>query len=151
MRMPQLVTIEPSKFTCTHRYFYPVFRNDRSGKKIIEAIPKRISDPEILKVLRCEDGCNPLSAAKSLTLQNDKTLAGGLGITTKTFGIKRRGKTGRKKALRERVIHIMALFQHEKEVFGSIEAFKQWLDTENFHLDGEKPDAYMGTISGIRF
>lgn len=50
----------------------------------------------------------------------------------------------------ERALYIAKLFQSGIEIFGSLEKFRNWLNSENQVMGGEKPVSYLDTFSGIQ-
>ena len=46
---------------------------------------------------------------------------------------------------------ILTLIKHGREVFGSVEKFSSWLDTENFFFDKKTPSKFLTTSSGLKF
>lgn len=49
----------------------------------------------------------------------------------------------------DRVLQIAALFQHGAEIFGSIDIFKQWLQSDLLALANQKPYDYLDNGTGI--
>ena len=49
----------------------------------------------------------------------------------------------------ERMIELARLYSRGEEVFGSIEAFRQWMDTILVPLGNKKPKAFLDTSLGI--
>ena len=50
----------------------------------------------------------------------------------------------------ERALYIAKLFQTGIEVLGTQKKFRNWLDSENQVMGGEKPVSYLDTFSGIQ-
>jgi len=50
----------------------------------------------------------------------------------------------------ERALYIAKLFQSGIETFGNREKFRNWLNSENQVMGGEKPVSYLDTFSGIQ-
>jgi putative toxin-antitoxin system antitoxin component (TIGR02293 family) len=50
----------------------------------------------------------------------------------------------------ERALYIAKLFQSGIETFGSRDKFRNWLNSENQVMGGEKPVSYLDTFSGIQ-
>jgi putative toxin-antitoxin system antitoxin component (TIGR02293 family) len=50
----------------------------------------------------------------------------------------------------ERALYIAKLFQSGIETFGSRDKFRNWLNSENQVMGGEKPASYLDTFSGIQ-
>jgi putative toxin-antitoxin system antitoxin component (TIGR02293 family) len=49
----------------------------------------------------------------------------------------------------ERALYIAKLFRKGNQIFGSMEKFHHWLNSENPAMGGEKPVSYLDTFSGI--
>jgi putative toxin-antitoxin system antitoxin component (TIGR02293 family) len=49
----------------------------------------------------------------------------------------------------ERVLYIAQVLEHGKAVFGDQARFRQWLDTENTALGGQKPKALLDSVFGL--
>ncbi len=50
----------------------------------------------------------------------------------------------------ERALYIAKLFNTGKEIFGTMDKFRNWLNIENAVMGGEKPVSYLDTFSGIQ-
>ena len=50
----------------------------------------------------------------------------------------------------ERALYIAKLFKSGIEIFGSRDKFRNWLNSENAAMGGEKPVSYLDTFSGIQ-
>lgn len=50
----------------------------------------------------------------------------------------------------ERALYIAKLFNTGIEIFGNRDKFRNWLNTENQAMGGEKPVSYLDTFSGIQ-
>jgi putative toxin-antitoxin system antitoxin component (TIGR02293 family) len=50
----------------------------------------------------------------------------------------------------ERALYIAKLFKSGNDLFGSKDKFRNWLNTENSVMGGEKPVSYLDTFSGIQ-
>ncbi len=50
----------------------------------------------------------------------------------------------------ERALYIAKLFQSGIETFGNRDKFRNWLNSENQVMGGEKPVSYLDTFSGIQ-
>lgn len=46
---------------------------------------------------------------------------------------------------------LLALIKYGTAVFGTVKEFDQWLNRSNFYFDNKSPNAYLNTITGIRF
>lgn len=118
----------------------------------IESIPKRISDTEVLDILKSNDvNWEYVKYVKEFTNMKDEVLSDWLGINVKTFRSYKKQDAELKEILQEQIILLISVFKHGNEVFGSMDEFFNWLDTENFYLDREKPYGYLKTVTGIRF
>lgn len=49
----------------------------------------------------------------------------------------------------ERAILIGKLYYKGEQLFGDLERFKKWMDSNNISLDGKKPKDYLDTFAGI--
>lgn len=49
----------------------------------------------------------------------------------------------------DRIIQLISLFDFGTEVFGDLEAFKEWLYASNLSLGDKKPFEYLNTSTGI--
>ena len=50
----------------------------------------------------------------------------------------------------ERALYIARLFNKGFGVFGNEDKFRNWLNTKNYAMGGEKPVSYLDTFSGIQ-
>lgn len=115
-------------------------------------IPERISDTQVLHILRTEDvNWQYVNYVKELTSIKDELLSQWLNVNVKTFRSYKKEEVALKENLKEHIILLISLFKHGSEVFGSMDHFHRWLEKENFFLNGEKPIAYLQTVTGIRF
>ncbi len=118
----------------------------------MHGIPERISDSELLSIL---DSTNVnweyVKFIKEFTNFKDELLSEWLNINVKTFRNYKKTDVQLKENLQEQIVLLISLFKHGLEVFGEMEDFHRWLDTENFFLDREKPIKFLKTITGIRF
>ena len=118
----------------------------------IKNIPERISDSEVLNLLKTEDiNWKYVSFVKTYTNIKDELLSDWLNVNVKTFRSYKKNESELKENLKEQLILLISLFKHGTEVFGSVEQFSKWLEIENFYLDNEKPISYLKTVTGIRF
>lgn len=72
---------------------------------------------------------------KAYTQATDDRIAFWLNMNVKTYRSHRDSGTALKPDTREHLIMLMTLVRHGLRVFGSHEAFGQWLESENFMLD----------------
>lgn len=119
---------------------------------ILKDVPKQINDSEILYFLHTKDiNWEHVNAIKELTDFKDETISDWLNLSVRTFREYRKPKSVFKENVKEHVLLLLALMKHGIEVFGSQEAFDNWLNTENFYYDNGKPEAFLNTITGIKF
>ena len=119
---------------------------------ILEAVPSQINDSEILYLLHNRDiNWKYLNAFKKLAAFNDDIISDWLNVSVKTYREYRKPKSILKENVKEQILLLLALFKHGSEVFGSPKEFSNWLSTSNFHFDGEKPETFLNTVTGIRF
>lgn len=125
----------------------------------VEGIPSTIDTSRTLSLVK--NSKNPtsyLTILKEESGETDEELSELLDMNVKTFRMKKAPrKVSEKKAvyiepsLLERTIMLISLFRHGKDVFGTIEKFKKWLEQENFYFGKKTPRTYMDTVSGIKF
>jgi putative toxin-antitoxin system antitoxin component (TIGR02293 family) len=76
-------------------------------------------------------------------------LAAMLHIRARTLS--RRKASGRLEAMEsDRVFRLARVLAHAVEVFESVERARDWLETENRSLDGQRPLAFLDTDAGVR-
>jgi uncharacterized protein (DUF2384 family) len=115
-------------------------------------IPGKINDSEILYSLYSEDiNWKHVDAIKQFTGLNDDVLSDWLNISVRTFREYRKPQSSFKENVKEQVLLLLALMKHGAHVFGSMKAFDQWLNTENFHFDNKPPAAFLNTVTGVKF
>lgn len=123
-----------------------------------QAIPATFDTSRTLTLVK--QSKNPvqfLTILKKESGETDEELSEMLDMNVKTFRAKKVGKDGPKKviylepSLVERTIMLISLFRHGKDIFGSVNNFKHWLDKDNFFFDKKPPRTFMDTVSGIKF
>jgi uncharacterized protein (DUF2384 family) len=118
----------------------------------IQNIPERISDSEVLHMLKSENiNGEYISYVKEFSKINDELLSDWFNVNVKTFRNYKKQNTILKENLQEQVVLLISLYKHGIEVFGEVEDFNNWLDTENFFIENSKPISYLKTVTGIRF
>jgi len=119
---------------------------------LIKNIPDRITDSEVLTILKSNKVTGSYIAyIKDFTNIKDELLSLWLNVNVKTFRSYKRGDVLLKENLQEQVILLISLFKHGVEVFGTVDDFSMWLESDNFFLDSDKPTNYLTTVTGIRF
>jgi uncharacterized protein (DUF2384 family) len=83
---------------------------------------------------------------------SDKLLAQWLNVTPKTYRSYRSNPNLiLKDAIKEHIALLLSLYKHGIAVFGQKESFEKWLTTTNPLLDGQAPEGFLDTITGIQF
>ena len=128
-----------------------------SGERIFDRIPSHIDEHQILKLMNSgimdkSEGRKYLIGIKQYTNANDKEISQWLGLSERTYGsYKKAKKITFKPQLQEQILMILTLIKHGIQVFGSVEDFKKWLDTENFLFNAKRPVDFLTTSSGLKF
>ncbi len=121
-------------------------------KKILENIPNRINDIDILMHLQGEKvNWEYVQTLKRTTDFNDEILSNWLNVSVKTFRSYKKPKQEINVNIKEHVLLLLSLIQHGKTVFNSISKFEEWLKLDNFYFNKKSPIEYLKTITGIRF
>jgi len=125
---------------------------DLEEPAILYGVPRQISDSEILTFLHTRDvNWKYINAIKQLTGFNDDIIAAWLNISVRTFRSYRQPENKFKENIKEQIILLLSLIKHGIHVFGSVAEFDKWLHGENFYFDGKIPNAFLNTVTGIRF
>jgi len=115
-------------------------------------IPNRMSDGDIVFWMKANDiNWSFINMFKGFTSIPDETISDWLNISVRSFRNYKKPENRIKENIKEHILLLLSLFKHGNEVFGSIDDFKQWLNSENFYFDGFKPETFLNTVSGIRF
>ena len=123
-----------------------------SNQKLLETIPGRISDSEVLTLLKTQNiNWQYVLIVKEYTNLNDDLLSDWLNISVKTFRSYKKQDSELKENIKEQVVLLLSLFKHGVEVFGNQENFYTWLRTANYFLDNDLPINFLKTVTGIRF
>lgn len=118
----------------------------------ISKISSRLNTMEILNLIDSGSiNSSYLQKLKSLSKVSDKIISNWLNINVKTFRAHKNSNLAIKEDIQEHIIILISLIKHGIDVFGDIENFNKWLETENFHFGGKAPTDYLNTISGIKF
>ncbi|GAB2607564.1 antitoxin Xre/MbcA/ParS toxin-binding domain-containing protein [Spirosoma areae] len=119
---------------------------------LLRDVPGHINDSEILSFLYTKDiNWQYVNAIKTLTDFNDNIISDWLNVSVKTFREYKKPPTSFKENVKEQVLLLLALIKHGIEVFGSVSEFDQWLNRTNFYFDNRSPNAYLNTVTGIKF
>ena len=119
---------------------------------ILKDVPGHINDSEILHFLYTKDvNWQYVNAIKTLTDFNDDILSDWLNVSVKTFREYKKPQTTFKGNVKEQVLLLLSLIKHGIEVFGSVKDFDQWLNQKNFYFDNKSPNAYLNTVTGVKF
>lgn len=122
------------------------------SEEILNKVPGAVNETEILHMLRTENiGWKYMSALKSITSFDDLVVSLWLNISEKTFREYAKPKSTFKGNTREHILSLLSLYKHGIAVFSSIADFENWLDSENFFFDGDKPSSFLNTVTGIKF
>ena len=115
-------------------------------------VPGHINDSEILSLLYTKEvDWQHVNAIKTLTHFNDAIISDWLNVSVKTFREYKKPPTTFKENVKEQVLLLLALIKHGIQVFGTVNEFDQWLNRSNFYFDNKSPNAYLNTITGIKF
>lgn len=93
---------------------------------------------------------NYLKLLKKLTYSTDDRIAFWLNMNVKTYRNHRDKAIPLKPDTREHMIMLLTVASHGIRVFGDSEAFGEWLETEQFHFDQQKPASLLNTNSAVR-
>ncbi len=119
---------------------------------LLRDVPGHINDSEILSFLYSREvNWQHVNAIKTLTDFNDTIISDWLNVSVKTFREYKKPPTTFKENVKEQVLLLLALIKHGIAVFGSVKEFDQWLNRSNFYFDNKSPNAYLNTVTGLRF
>ncbi|RXJ49908.1 antitoxin Xre/MbcA/ParS toxin-binding domain-containing protein [Gelidibacter gilvus] len=119
---------------------------------IIKDIPANISDSQVVNYLHSEKlGTKQVKLFKALTHSTDKVISEWFEISEKTFQNYRSSKAKLNINFKEKLVLLFSLYKQGERVFGSKEAFSEWLEKPNFHFNDARPVDFFKTISGIRY
>lgn len=126
-------------------------KEEKADYAVLEKVPQRLGDVEVIGYMdRNTINVSYLQAIKQSTRYKDDKISTWLNISPRTmrsYG----SSTQFKKNTKEQILLLLAVFKHGIRVFGSKEAFDDWLDTPNFYFDNKKPIALLDTSSGVRY
>ena len=119
---------------------------------ILKDIPGHINDSEILNLLYTKDiNWKYVDAIKTITDFNDDVISVWFNVSVKTFREYKKPQMTFKENVKEQTLLLLALIKHGIDVFGSVEAFDQWLNRKNFYFDTKTPTSFLNTVTGIKF
>lgn len=115
-------------------------------------IPNRLSDGDVVSCLQRQNiNWVFINDFKNFSDRKDETISNWLNISLRTFRNYKKPENKIKDNVKEQILLLLSLYKHGVEVFGSIEDFNQWLNSDNFYFDGKNPGSFLNTVSGIRF
>jgi uncharacterized protein (DUF2384 family) len=115
-------------------------------------IHENLSNAEVIALVNSEQiDWKYLDYFKKISETKDEVISSWFNISVKTLRNYKKPDTKLKDNLKEQLVLLLSLFAKGKEVFGSNEEFKKWLETNNFFFDGKAPVSFLNTIAGIRF
>jgi len=137
------------------KYFYPISEelDAKTQEPILGYHPVDFMSPTTLLSVLNNLSTNikdDLEFIKNNTSSSDQIIADWLNVNVKTYRNYREGGATLRPDIKEHLIILTALIKHGLAVFGSPEAFGNWLHTENFLLSKLKPAALLNTNSGVR-
>ncbi|ARN78191.1 hypothetical protein BST97_09405 [Nonlabens spongiae] len=115
-------------------------------------IPPKISDSQVINYVRSERlGRKQVRQFKEITRSTDKVISVWFNVSEKTFQNYRSSNGKLSINFKEKLVLLISLYKQGEKVFGSKQAFIDWLEKPNFHFDQKKPVDFFNTISGIRY
>lgn len=125
---------------------------DKKIKKNIDNIPLIRDYTKMFFYLNSNNvDSHYLNFLKNLTSLNDNIISDWLNINAKTLKTYLKTDVILKDNTKEQIVHLIALYKHGIETFGTKENFDSWLSINNMLLDYKKPAEFLDTISGIKF
>jgi uncharacterized protein (DUF2384 family) len=119
---------------------------------LLNKIPDRISDSEVLNLLHNANiDWMYIKTFKEYAELKDEVMSEWLNINVRTLRNYKKPENKFKDNIKEQLILLFSLFKHGKEVFGDMDAFREWLNSGNFYFDKKAPVSYLNTVTGIRF
>ena len=120
--------------------------------KILEEIPSSIDTNRTLQLIKSGRGSRVyFGLLKTVSKEDDQEISAWLDISVKTYRDYKSNQKATRRNLTEHVIMLISLFKHGVEIFGNSEAFKEWLERDNFYFDNKSPMRLMDSISGLKF
>ena len=125
---------------------------EKKMKKNIDKIPLIKDFTKMFFYLNNNDvDIHYLNYFKNLTGQNDNIVSNWLNINARTLKNYLKSEVTLKDNTKEHIVHLIALYKHGIEIFGTKENFDNWLSLKNIFLDDKIPAEFLDTISGIKF
>jgi len=119
---------------------------------LMEPIPAYVQMPETLTLVSSGMiDSRYLNVLKKISSVKDEVISSWLNINVKTFRSYKKSSLELSPDVQEHTVMLLSLMKHGIDVFGSKEAFSQWIERENISLDGSSPSGYLNTVSGIKF
>lgn len=112
------------------------FKEIESDKDLIEMSRKGIDKQYVLEILK----------DSHLTLKEFATF---LNVSTRMIQ-KKQAHDKFSPLISEHALYIAKLYRKGKEVFGDVEKFSAWMETENPSMGFSKPKSYLDTYSRIQ-
>jgi|SRR5690554_4286623 len=118
----------------------------------IEDTPSMVSEAQMIYYIDATTiNTKEFKFLKSLAQKTDKIISEWFNVSEKTFQNYKNMKTKISIPFKEKFLLLISLYKQGEIVFGSKEAFNDWLDTPNFHFDNKPPVEFFKSISGIRY
>ncbi len=125
---------------------------DDIPRTVAEDVPLYMRTSDVLDFLQHKDvDWRYVDALKTTSSFTDETLSDWLNVSVKTFRSYRQPDNLIKPNIKEHVLLLVALLNHGKNTFGSIDLFQKWVETPNFFFDNQAPTVLLNTVSGIQF
>jgi len=122
------------------------------AQEVFPLIPSNVNDSQTLVLLKSHNiDEEHVKALKEVSSSTEATVSKWLDISVRSFRNYQQEGTELKESIKERLLLLLSLFKYGSETLGSDDAFRDWLNTANFHFDGSEPIAFLNTVSGIRF
>jgi uncharacterized protein (DUF2384 family) len=121
-------------------------------QELVLSTPTRIRPITVLGLLEDQRlDHNYVSSLNKLSQRTQSELAQMLNITENTYRGYLKDLSKAKTDTKEHVIMLVSLFKHGIAVFDTIQAFNEWLDTENPFFDFRTPIGFLNTNSGVHY
>lgn len=128
-------------------------RNFMSGDKISEVLYKykANNNDKLALITKASTGLNANSFFELAEISgiNKESLAGFLNLSLKTFNRYYKENKKLNPVNSEQILKFFMLYNKGTEVFGTINAFNNWLHKPAFGLGNLTPYSFLSTISGI--